>query len=126
MTCEKKCDKKYNPKGLIKINPYVARELYDCKASCNSPKKSNKGNKGKQGKQGKQGNKGNKGNKGKQGKQGKQGNKGNKGNKGKKLSLSRNSLILTRAKFKKPTKKQIKLRQRPNRTRKKAPSKTSL
>ena len=108
MTCEKKCDKKYNPKGLIKINPYVARELYDCKASCNSPKKSNKGNKGKQGKQGKQGN------------------KGNKGNKGKKLSLSRNSLILTRAKFKKPTKKQIKLRQRPNRTRKKAPSKTSL
>lgn len=99
MTCEKKCDKKYNPKGLIKINPYVARELYDCKASCNSPKKSNKGNKGNKGKQGKQ---------------------------VKKLSLSRNSLILTRAKFKKPTKKQIKLRQRPNRTRKKAPSKTSL
>jgi len=107
MACEKKCDKKYNPKGLNKINPYVARDLWDCKAVCKPTKKKAT-------------------NKPATNKPATKKKAIKKGNNVKKLSLSRNSLLLTRAKFKKPTKKELKLRQRPNRTRKKAPSKTSL
>ena len=47
MNCEKRCDKKYNPKKAKKINAYVARELWECKMKCNS-KKTSKGSRKKQ------------------------------------------------------------------------------